>query len=162
MIVLVFASLALVRFSARSVPWLIPFGSRATFAGMPIQLRTGCIHIDGPSVEFGAVQGCDGFFRVGIVRHLDERKAPGLARLPIGHDPESFHGSMFLKYGPNVLFAGFRTEVPDKNIVHLVISLAPGGRVGRYDRPQVAWLGSCWPLNRVLQPRLGVESESGP
>jgi len=89
-----------------------------------MQLRPGCVHMDGSSVELSAVQGSDCRFRRGIVSHFDKCKASGLTRFAVRHDPEAFHRTVFLKYGSNVLLRSVRTEVPNENIIHLSLPIA--------------------------------------
>src|SRR5579863_1554549 len=93
---------------------------------MTMQLRTGWVHVNQSAVEFRAVEGYDCLFRVGIIRHLDERKASGLARLPVGHEPEPVNSPMFFKDTSDVLLGSFRTEVAYEDIIHLLPPICAG------------------------------------
>jgi hypothetical protein len=95
-------------------------------------LRAGCAHVNRSSVEFDSVEGYDCLFGVGIIRHLDEREASGLACLPISHDPEPLNSSVLFKDASNVLLGGVKTQVSYKNIIHLFsVVLAKAIRDGR-------------------------------
>ena len=62
-----------------------------TTTAAALGLGTGFVHIDRTAVEVASVQGSNGGFRGRAVGHFDERKAPGLARVAVGHDVDAFH-----------------------------------------------------------------------
>lgn len=98
-----------------------------------MQLRAGGVHVNGSSVEFHAVEGDDGFFSVGVIRHLHERRALRLLGPPVSHNPQPLNRSVFFKDASNVLRGGVKTEVSYEDIVQMVRPLwqKPSGTDGR-------------------------------
>jgi hypothetical protein len=70
------------------------------------------------SVKLLAVQSGDCFSTLTIIRHLDEAKALGFARVTISHDAYTINGSVRLKQGPDVEFSSLETEISYENILH--------------------------------------------
>jgi hypothetical protein len=83
-------------------------------------LRTGFVHGHRSTVKVTAVKPSDGLIPFRVVAHFDESEAPGLSRIPVGHDADPINGTISRKHGSNGIFGCTEAEVSYKNIFQLV------------------------------------------
>lgn len=89
-----------------------------------IRPRTCFVDVHGSSSKLPAVQSGDCFFGFGVVGHLNKSKASGLTGLAIGHNTDTFNGSVSFKKGTDRVFGRSEAEVSYKNVLHcLLVSL---------------------------------------
>ena len=85
--------------------------TRATF-----DLRTSFVYIQVPASQTAAIQSGNGFFALGVVRHLNKSKTAGLARSPVTNQGDLVHGAMRFKKCPQLLFGCTKVQVSYVNV----------------------------------------------
>jgi len=89
-------------------------------AATPLPFGASFVYVQGPAAEFHPIEGSDCRLRFSVVGHLDEAKASWLSGVTVGDDADTVNSSVSLKQLADGLFGGPKTEVPNKNVCHLV------------------------------------------
>jgi hypothetical protein len=109
------------------------------------------VDVERPAAEFPAVETGNGFVAFGIHTHLHEPKASGSSGFPVGYEIHAVDRAVRLKHGSNGVFGSVKTEISNKNILHLIFFLEfaeqriagrIGGKSGLCERPESAELSN--------------------
>jgi hypothetical protein len=93
---------------------------RTTTEAAAATIRFWTSFVDGQrsAARITAVQSGDGSFTFSGIRHFNEPKASGAARVTIRHNAGTFHGSEILEHGAKSLFRRPETEVTYEYVCH--------------------------------------------
>jgi len=62
-----------------------------------LNLGTRFIYVQGAPADLSSVQRCDGFFSVFRARHLHEAESARASGIPVGHNADPVHLSVYLE-----------------------------------------------------------------
>lgn len=106
-------------------------------ASAALDLRTRFIHVQCTPADLGAVERCDGFFSVFRAGHLHEAESARAPGVPVGHNTDPVHLSVYLEKLAQFVFRCVEVEVPNKNVLHAnglkvsYLSVGDFGAMGR-------------------------------
>jgi len=83
-----------------------------------LDLRTRFIHVQSPPADLIAVQRRNGFFSVLRARHLHETESARAPGIPVRHDADPVHLSVYLEELSQFIFRSVEVEVPNENVLH--------------------------------------------
>src|SRR5439155_22240911 len=92
--------------------------STETATRAAFDLRTSFVHIQVSAPQTAAIQRGNGFFALGVIRHLNKSKTAGLARSPVTYQSDLVHGAMRFKKCPQLLFCRTKVQVSYVNVFH--------------------------------------------
>jgi hypothetical protein len=92
--------------------------AEAVSAAAALFTRAGFVNVHGASIEFRAVQSIDRVGRFARIGHLNEGKAPRLARVAIANDADLLDGTVSCKGGLKLVLCGLVGKVSYENIRH--------------------------------------------
>jgi hypothetical protein len=78
----------------------------------------GLVNSERSSAKLLAVQGCDCFITLTIIRHFNKAKTLGLPCVTISHDVYTINTAVCFKEGTDVLFGLIEAEISNENIPH--------------------------------------------
>jgi hypothetical protein len=85
-----------------------------------LRFRPGFVDVERPPSDIPAVQCSDRTVPVGRVCHLDKRKTPCLACVPIGDQVDSLHAPIRFKQRTDGRLRGAEVQISYKDVFHIV------------------------------------------
>jgi hypothetical protein len=83
-----------------------------------LDFGTRFIHVQGASANLGAVQSRYGFLSVFRTGHFDKAEAPRTPGVPVSHDADAVHLSVYLEKLAQLVFRSVEVEVANKDVLH--------------------------------------------
>lgn len=94
-----------------------PSAIAATTEGWPFFTGASFVDVQPATAKLTSIQRLNGPFRLLVIRHLHEGKAPGAPRLAISNDTDAVHCSVRLKVAAHDVFSRSKTQIPDENVL---------------------------------------------
>src|SRR5216684_2565893 len=99
-----------------------PSAEAAATAAATRGLRTSFVHVDGPAVHLGSVELRDCVLRVLRLRHFDECKSAGLARVAVGNNIHPLDVSILGKRSMQLILRRLVAEISYEDVGHRISS----------------------------------------
>jgi hypothetical protein len=97
-----------------SAATIAPISTAATAA---LDFGTRFVHVQGASANLSAVQRRNGFLSIFPTGHFDEAEAARAPGIPVGHDADAVHLSVYLEKLPQFVFRSVEVEVANKDVL---------------------------------------------
>jgi hypothetical protein len=86
-------------------------------ASAALDLGARFVHVQGASANLSAVQSGDGFFSVFSTGHFHKAEAARAPGIPVGHDADAVHLSVYLEEFAQFVFRRVEIEVANKDVL---------------------------------------------